>query len=297
VRLERAGFMVWTLAASFFLLYGYSLLCYCRGIPAHKPPVVEEEAPPGGFCAVFAPICEGLSIVCSSRPIACRLVFFALEIALEDAMVALVCAEYGMLIMAPDNALHGNFWSGVLIGGSKIGGVLTGAYMNRVWNNQTKEEKSYYPLFACCGLGGLCALAVPAATEVWGMAPSTGSGDTLMRDCVVFGGIFLFFFFTTAPKVGFGVLTQELIGETEQAGAIWGFGAAFITITDSVVIFVFSVLFEPEVASLQKALWITSGCFAAIGLIEAILGPSLFLPDPEEEQHAGKPDAEQSLLA
>ena len=55
-----------------------------------------------------------------------------------------------------------------------------------------------------------------------------------------------------------------------------------------------------QVASLQDALWITAGCFAGIGLIEAVLGPTLFLPANHAESPATKkeqPDAEQALLA
>jgi hypothetical protein len=107
--------------------------------------------------------------------------------------------------------------------------------------------------------------------------------DTLARDGCVFGGVFLFFFFTTAPKSGFGVLTQEMIAATGQEGQIWGFAGAFITIMDSLVIFLFSLCFEPQYASLQNGLWITCGAIAAIGVIEAVVGPALFLPKDEAE--------------
>jgi len=286
------------LGVSFFLLYGTALYFYLTAIPKLRDnsnlTKSQEEAAKEkeGCCSLFSTICQGLSLVMASRPIACRLLFFALEISLEDAMVALVCAEYGMLVMAPTNSLHGNFWANVLIGCSKVGGVITGCYMNKVWSEQKPEDKSYIPLFVCCALGGLSALAVPAATEYWGLGPS--SSDTIYRDLCVFGGIFLFFLFTTAPKVGFGVLTQELIGDSESAGLIWGFAGAFITITDSLVIFAFSLLFEPQVMTLQNALWYTCGVFAFIGVFEAVFGPSLFLP--EEAKLRPRRESQEALL-
>jgi len=255
----------------------YSIVMYTMYIPPAKKKLPQgelghlEEEEEGVSCSILLSIFSGAKHVLRNRPVAWRLVFFALEISLEDTMVALVCANYGMLIMAPQDSIHGNFWSNILIASSKVGGVITGCYMNIVWTEA--GGKSYKTLFRFCALGGLSALLVPISTWQFG---TEDAEHHVIRDACVFASLFLFFLFTTAPKIGFGALLQELVGETEHTGLIFGFVSAFITITDSLVLMGFSFCFE--YLSVQNALWVTCGAFTVVGIAEWLLGPTLFLP-------------------
>jgi len=279
--------LIAALGIAFLVLNVYSIALYCSNIPAAPGKSAgDEDSASGCQLSVFLSIWQGFKHVVASPPVAWRLVFFALEIALEDTMVAVVCAEYGMLVMAPNDTIHGNFWTNILIGAGKIGGVLTGCYMNLKWSES--ENKSYQALFLCCALGGISAMFVPVATWQFGTAPD--AEHHLLRDAWVFGAIFLFFLFTTAPKIGFGALLQQLVGETQHAGLIYGFASAFITITDSLVVFGFSVCFE--YLSLQTALWVTCGCFCFVGVVEWLVGPSLFLPKDDSYSTLTSPPLE-----
>jgi len=253
----------------------YSVAQYTWHIPSAYP--VEEGAPERPLMkTLFSAVCEGGKLVLQRPPIAWRLVFFALEIALEDTMVALVCPEYAILIISPNDTLRGNFWTNILIAVSKIGGVITGIAMNRCWVKM--ESKHYGFMFACCGVGGAAALCIPIAIQGFGV--NADSDSSLWRDGIVFASAFVFFFFFTIPKIGFGALLQELVGESEHAGLIYGFVATVITITNSLVVFGFSLTFEH--LSLETAFWITCSGFTLVGLVEALFGKTLFLPKDDD---------------
>lgn len=100
-------------------------------------------------------------------------------------------------------------------------------------------------------------------------------GHETLSLVLVFVAAFFFFLFSTAPKIGFATLMQSLAAEADASGRIFGFVAAFLTGMDSVVLMVFSSVFAA--VDLQQALWITSGCIVAHGVIEMLFGPSLVL--------------------
>jgi hypothetical protein len=102
-----------------------------------------------------------------------------------------------------------------------------------------------------------------------------GQGHETLSLVLVFVACFFFFLFSTAPKIGFATLMQSLAAEADASGRIFGFVAAFLTATDSIVLMAFSAVFAST--DLQLALWITCGCIALHGVVEVLVGPSLVL--------------------
>lgn len=66
----------------------------------------------------------------------------------------------------------------------------------------------------------------------YGMEQEDASGDVnnYISRGLVFGSSFLFFLFSTGPKIGFETLLQGMAANVEGSGAIFGFVGTFVTI-------------------------------------------------------------------
>lgn len=216
----------------------------------------------------------GLEVVWKRKQIFWRMIFFALEMAVEDTMMGLVFAIYGTSVMYPNDQLRGNLWTGILAASSKVGGVLAASWMNKYW----KDTGKYGSMFVLCAVGGCTALLMPLAMKLH----EDGTITSFERDACVFGSGFLFFTLTTPPKIGFQNLLQNMIAE-EEAGQVFGFVGTFIVSTDALMIFVLSQFFQE--GNEIRGMWIATAFFAAVGIIEGVFGPCLFIGDtlPAEE--------------
>jgi hypothetical protein len=99
----------------------------------------------------------------------------------------------------------------------------------------------------------------------------------------------MFFLFSTAPKIGFETLLQAIASRADASGRVFGFVGTAITIMDSVVVLSCSLIFaglkghceDDDSKCLQlglsNGLWAISGIYAAHGLLEVMLGPTLML--------------------
>merc|ERR1712146_599033 len=100
-------------------------------------------------------------------------------------------------------------------------------------------------------------------------------GSQWLARALIFLASILFFFFSTAPKIGFQTMLQSLVSEN-QAPQVFGFVAFAVTLLDGLVILFISQVFL-WAADFQSALWIVTSIYLAHGVIELVLGPPLIL--------------------
>ena len=116
---------------------------------------------PAGVCGgLVAALRVGAGLCWRNRPVRYRLLFLACEVALEDAMVAVVCAEFAMTSyeLGGEDAAKAAIWTAALVAVGKVGAVCAGAYMHRRWK-VPRNEQGYRPLFYCV-LGSSVAVAL-----------------------------------------------------------------------------------------------------------------------------------------
>ena len=287
------------LAAVFFVSTALSLWYYNAYIPAGTVPGTVGESSSGAAAAQQRTCCDefediarnvwsGLQLCWGHKQVRWRLIFLGLETSFEDAMISLVISEFCISgVHGNANFADGGLLSAAMIAVGKFGALIAAVYMNKWWTPPssegagdatsllTAEQKHeaatapYRSLFTCVFLGSLFPMLVPVALYV------RGQGHETLSLVLVFVACFFFFLFSTAPKIGFATLMQSLAAEADASGRIFGFVAAFLTATDSIVLMAFSAVFAST--DLQLALWITCGCIALHGVVEVLVGPSLVL--------------------
>ena len=89
-------------------------------------------------------------------------------------------------------------------------------------------------------------------------------------------GVFCFFLLVTVPKIGFATLIQTLAASAGFEGRIFGFAGCMVMMVDGLLITVLAFVAPPYV-SLETSLWVSCGTFAAAGIFEGCVGPSLVL--------------------
>ena len=108
----------------------------------------------------------------------------------------------------------------------------------------------------------------------------------------VFVASFLFFFFSTPPKIGFQTLLQGLVVKTSKAATIFGAIGPIVMVTDSLVIFLMTLGFEffkrhyGTEDGFQYALWTMASIYLLHGCFEVLLGPTLVLSSLEGSDDA-----------
>ncbi|XP_026192773.1 uncharacterized protein LOC34618533 [Cyclospora cayetanensis] len=248
----------------------------------------ESEAP--SLCREtvlrIAEIKEGCSAVLSNRPLAWRVLFLAMETALEDAVVSVVLPLLSLytpqlFAATPGDALTANAWAAALIAAGKAGGCLTGAVMGPFWRTPEAPTRRsrYKALFWSVFASVAALLLIPGALLLHEMG--------VLRWCcilMIFVSSFLFFACSAAPKMGFAALLQGLVSSQQLACKVFGFVGVFVTVVDAVVILSINALFAcllpkgPLIATAAVCLF-----FLIHGLLEATLGPFLVLEGQENE--------------
>jgi len=249
-------------------------------------PESESEPDPlswSAFKGLMRSIHEGGVLTWRHKRIRWRVLFFAIETSIEDAMIALLAAEVGAYSFAPLNSdLHyayGNLWGAGLVACGKLGGVMASMLMHRFFHvdpmtaGDAGSSSPYKPFFGFAFLGGLFSLLLPLAVQF-------RAHDALhegITTSLAFLSLFLFFLFSTLSKIGFSTLMQSMAAEVEATGRVFGFVAAFVTAVDAILLMAFSALFAA--LPLHTALWIQCGFITLHGLLEFLLGPTLVLPE------------------
>ncbi len=294
-----------TLAFVFLTLSIVSLYQYNTHIPPHTTPAAGGKMS-GGMVSLneasslWADMRSGMLIVWRSQRIRWRIIFLALETACEDAMVSLVIAEYAIGVLARSgdgdiNFAKGNLLAAGIVACGKAGAIISSFIMNRVWASSLDKDgkasdSSFKPLFYMVFAGGISSLLLPIGNML-----QTDDGDSVVSYVLIFLGSFLFFLFSTAPKIGFGTLMQSLAAEVDASGRIFGFITCVITATDSLVLLLFSLLFSS--LSLKYSMWLCCGFIALHGLCEVVFGPYLVLTPGAAESKPLNPNPSNGAVA
>jgi MFS family permease len=237
------------------------------------------------FQILLTSVKEGAVLTWSNTRIRYRVLFFAVETSVEDAMIALIAAMVGSEVFADsEDKLHyayGNLWGAFLVAVGKVGGVLASVLMHKYFTVDEAAEKAnpgqaYRPLFWFAFLGGLCSLLLPVGLHL----REHDTVPEIVTTIIIFAAMFFFFLFSTLSKIGFSTLMQSMAGESEATGRIFGFVAAYVTATDALILMGMAALFSAM--SLQGALWVATGFIALHGFVELVFGPSLVLKKKEE---------------
>uniref|UniRef100_A0A0G4HLV8 Uncharacterized protein n=1 Tax=Chromera velia CCMP2878 TaxID=1169474 RepID=A0A0G4HLV8_9ALVE len=249
---------------------------------------------------------DGLCIVLRERALKWRLVFLALETALEDAMVSVVVPEIALhtpaLFADSSDTAKANLASVCVIAVGKLGGFLAGWYMNRAWEPPTEHHRrtGYRYLFWSVLVSSLSVCLLPAGIQVLEAEHGEGGSSTgwsaAQAGCLalLLLGVLFFFVFSTAPKIGFATLLQGLVADQQAVGKVFGFVGTFVTFMDAVVIVGVNSVFtikEWKGSHMVEKLWIAAAVYVAHGVLEVVLGPLLILdPPPREVDDALIPD-------
>ena len=218
------------------------------GAAAAAAPAADDEKV--GLCMSFPMLLglirDGVKVVWRNKPILWRLVFMAFEVALEDAMVAVMIAEYCLSskLFGAEDPVQANLWTALVVAVGKVGAVLAGSYMHRCWTPPARV-RGYTPLFLSVMLGGAATFLLPVAHYLSKETfdPTNDDNYRTLSKALVFCASFLFFVFSTGPKIGFGTLLQGMAAKVQQPGRIFGFVGTFITAVDAVVIVAMTLVF------------------------------------------------------
>lgn len=215
---------------------------------------------------------EALKIIISNRPILFRLCFLGLEIALEDAVVVVVGTQLGLSLpwMGDGGAVRGNIWTSVCVAVGKLGGLIASLVMMRFFKPPS-QIRGFWFLFLLVFVSSCATLGFPATV----VGVRTGVLTERAGQALVLLTFFVFFFFSTLPKIGLMTLLQNMVSQVENGPRIFGFIAIVATTFDALVIMGLSAIFDRF--PLEESLWITAGIFCAHGLGELTLGPALVL--------------------
>lgn len=239
---------------------------------------------------------EGASLTWSNTRIRWRVLFFAIETSVEDAMIALIAAEIGSDVFADkDHSLHyawGQLWGAGLVAVGKSGGVLASVLMHRYFtvDPSSADDAAYRPLFWFAFIGGSSSLLLPLAYHLRTHDIISVGGSSVL----IFVAMFLFFLFSTLAKIGFSTLMQSMAAEVEATGKVFGFVAAFVTAVDALILMALAALFAA--VDLQLALWIGCGGIAVHGLVELLFGPALVLKKRDSLDDQLRMDLAESLM-
>jgi MFS family permease len=336
---STTGGMVLVFALTFLIMTLASLIAYGCNIPSeterksqlHTPLVNadrlnddsdensgKQAAAVVSCCSLGSEICEGLSIMFSNPPIRWRILFVGLEVALEDAMVAVVIPEYALseydMCKGHDNCVlplwfgpqHNNMenvtmignnstsvdgapicasiWTALLIACGKLAAVFAAFIFHKYWKTPTKPS-GYRPLFILIFLSSISTLLFPWSRHL------KQNNDPVNARIMVFSASFLFFLFSAPAKIGLETLLQGLAADLpgEIQGKIFGVIGTAVTSIDAIIILLMTIAFGHfkhacpigsacEENGLTMALWFTCGIYCLHGLCEVILGTWLMVP-------------------
>lgn len=263
----------------------------------------------------FQDVKEGFLIVLRERVLGWRLLFLALETALEDTVVSVIIPQTALRLTPlflqqwrakpsfntsadPTFALPGgwaliNLTAVCLIAIGKTGGLIAATCANARWTVPTSPimKAPYLRLFrymfvSCTALACLpvaCYILqypekLAAVLAAW-MSIDTAATLTLIGAVALIVAAFLIFFvFSAAPKIGFATLLHSLVLQRDVDTKVFGFVGTCVTLTDAVVILAINFIFAFfGLHQFLNALIVTAAVYALNGLCELCLAPRLIL--------------------
>jgi hypothetical protein len=319
---ERSGVLVASFALVFLITSAFSLALYSRLTRAGASSV----APGGGLYeplaggegegqqqqqqqranelakppSLLTAMGDGARLCWVTKPVRYRLLFLGLEVAAEDAMVAVVIAEYAFTsrYFGDGSSTSMYLYTALIIAVGKVGAIVAGVYMHSCWKVPTRRAQ-YLPLFFSVLLASCSTLLIWLAFRLETAAPEHPSSATAwLSRGLLFLGVVLFFLFSTAPKIGLQTLLQGLASSVEGSGKVFGFVGPFVSILDALVVMGISLVFgamkrdcpaEGQPGRQQcvsdgfsDSLAVTCAIYLAHGVLECLFGPSLIIPTNSE---------------
>lgn len=262
---------------------------------------------------------DGFLILSRDPPLKWRLVLLAMETALEDSMVSVIIPIIALNITA---TMFGSvdkttaaLCSVVAIAVGKLGGVIAGMYMSAK-SPTINSSNGYKHLFVFIFLSSLSLVLLPIGYKIMlnsstvhhPIVPNVSvtnhfkifSGiinSHVLGPLSMLMGVFFFFVFSTAPKIGFATLIQNLVTSESVAAKVFGFVGLFVTVTDAVLITAVNLVFYLcGPAKFQTALWILFLVYIGHGIIELIIGPRLILSELSASQDVQNEDGQNERI-
>jgi len=258
--------------------------------------IEEDEGAPPDHEPILASLMAGARLTWQTKPVRYRLIFLGLEVAMEDAMVAVVIAEYAYnsRLFGAGDPTATNLYAAVIVAVGKLGAMFAGWYMHSRYI-LPKTVDDYRPLFISVLVAGASMSLLLLAYRIEMSVNHSDSFMAIISRGLVFVSSAMFFLFSTGPKIGFETLLQGMAASVEGSGKIFGFVGPFISVVDSIVVMGISLAFSLVKAQADEddtreelflqSLMITCGVFLLHGVVEAFLGPSLMLPRDETMLH------------
>lgn len=136
------------------------------------------------------------------------------------------------------------------------------------------------PMFTFAFLSGISAMLLPLAHFL-----KTQYGWLEASIILSFSGCFLFFSFSTGPKIAFQTLLNDLAFHADETGHLLAFIGTFVTLCDSMLLLLSAMVFG--YCGFEASLLILTGFMAFIGLVEFLFGASLVLPSSYGDTYRG----------
>lgn len=281
VLLTTMGLVFWI--TSFLSMYFYTF-----SMPMLYPDQKDyeyAEDKPGMLVMLKRSIVQGARLTWNAKTIRWRILFLALETAVEDGIITVAIAEYAHLALAPKEGkfvyAYTNLYTALIVAVGKFGGGIAAGMMSCCCSiDQTSGDEKYRPMFIFVFLGSFCALGIPASFHL--QKHYLEESDHWLATLLMGAACFLFFFFSTMAKIGFGSMLQSLAAQTGVSGRVFGFIGTCVTTADAVLLMVFSALFQVFQDTPETAFWIMGGMVLLHGTIELLFGPCLLLNQPTQ---------------
>lgn len=248
---------------------------------ANESPDSGEAPPPSpefstGALGALSDIKRGLGILCANQPVFFRILFLALEISVEDATIVVIASHCGLSLswQGDGDAITGNVWTAMGVSCGKLGAMVASFFMMKHFQPPATIG-GYWKLFMFVFLAAVASFGIPGAVTLF----ESHYIDAMWARVMYFASLFIFFFLSTLPKIGFQSLLQSMVADIPDGHLVFGLIAIFFTVIDSGMIMGLTIVFEQ--LSLEFSLWAASGFFLAHGVFEVILGPCLVLRGPD----------------
>lgn len=223
---------------------------------------------------VLSDLKASVLVVVSHQPILFRLLFLGFEIAFEDAAIVVIAAQMGLRCqwLGDGHSIQGNIWTAVAVAAGKLGGAIASVAVMKFYQ-PPEEPMGYLVLFVMTTLSTLVTCGFPLIEQAFQRGHLNADGARGIHLTL----FFLYFFLSTLPKLGFMSLLQSLVSKVENGTRAFGFIAIIATAMDAIVVMGLSSIFIDSTISLENALWYTSFCYMAHGVLELFCGPFLVL--------------------
>ncbi|KAF5153638.1 putative integral membrane protein [Theileria parva strain Muguga] len=237
-------FMILSLASLSFYIFGMPIirstnyLAYSRNINLTFFSVMEE------FCSKLRHVKDGFRIIYSRQYLFRNLLYFSFETSYENSIflliIPLIC--YNNIWFGDMNICGINLFAVCLISMCKLGTSIYGIYVTYKIKNNANHNlyiSRKNTILRCLVFSSLSILLLPGVLLVQRYCPIKW-----VSLAVLVLGLFLFFTFTTLPKINYSSILQYNISNHPLSYKLFDFVGTFITLVDALVIYSLSYVFR-----------------------------------------------------